>query len=167
LACPLTLALGLRWDWTRRRWVPPLSLLLTLWLLPIIVITGSRGSLMAMMIVAPLLLMLRWPRLLYLLPLLLIALALDIYFTDANLLDLLSSGSATSGFDERVEIWQRALFAIQDFSFTGVGLGMFNRVIPLLYPYFLIAPDLDIPDAHNLLLQVGVDLGMPDQYCLH
>jgi putative inorganic carbon (HCO3(-)) transporter len=38
---------------------------------------------------------------------------------------------------------------------------MFNRIVPLLYPYFLIAPDVDIPDAHNLLLQVGVDLGMP------
>lgn len=161
VAFPLCVALALRWDWARSRWLPFAAAVLAVWLVAVIVLTGSRGSEMAIAVVLPILFFLRWPRLLYLLPLLLIAFTLGVYFTDANLLDLLSSGSATSGFDERVEIWQRAIFAIQDFSFTGVGLGMFNRVIPLLYPYFLIAPDLDIPDAHNLLLQVGVDLGMP------
>jgi putative inorganic carbon (HCO3(-)) transporter len=43
---------------------------------------------------------------------------------------------------------------------TGVGL-VFDRVIPLLYPYFLIPPSIEIPHAHNLLLQVGIDLGIP------
>jgi O-antigen ligase len=48
-----------------------------------------------------------------------------------GLLDRLSSGGEIGGLDERVEIWSRALYAIQDFSFTGVGLGAFNRVIPI------------------------------------
>ena len=60
-----------------------------------------------------------------------------------------------------MEIWGRALYALQDFAFTGVGIGHFNQVIPLLYPYFLIAPSVDIPHAHNLVLQIGVDLGFP------
>jgi putative inorganic carbon (HCO3(-)) transporter len=30
-----------------------------------------------------------------------------------------------------------------------------------LYPYFVIPPDVSVPHAHNLLLQVTVDLGLP------
>jgi len=49
---------------------------------------------------------------------------------------------------------------IQDFSFTGVGMGSFGRVADLLYPFFL-APPGQIPHAHNLFLQVAGDLGIP------
>ena len=34
-------------------------------------------------------------------------------------------------------------------------------MIPLLYPYFTVGFDTPIPHAHNLILQVGVDLGLP------
>ncbi len=60
----------------------------------------------------------------------------------------------------RVEIWSRALYALQDFPFTGVGLGTFRRVVNLLYPLFLIPADIDIAHAHNIFLQVGLDLGL-------
>ncbi len=62
--------------------------------------------------------------------------------------------------DARIEIWSRALYAIEDFPFTGVGLGTFRRVLSLLYPLFLVPPDQEIPHAHNIFLQVGVDLGV-------
>lgn len=62
--------------------------------------------------------------------------------------------------DSRIEIWSRALYAIQDFPFTGVGLGTFRRVVNLLYPLFLVPPDVDIGHAHNIFLQAGVDLGL-------
>lgn len=61
----------------------------------------------------------------------------------------------------RPEIWSRALYAIQDFPFTGTGLGTFRRVVHLLYPLFTISPDTDIAHAHNLFLQVALDLGLP------
>jgi len=61
----------------------------------------------------------------------------------------------------RVEIWSRALYAIQDFAFTGCGLGTFRKVVPVLYPLFLIPPNYDIAHAHNIFLQTGVDLGIP------
>ena len=64
-------------------------------------------------------------------------------------------------FSGRVEIWSRALYAIQDFPFTGTGLGTFRRVVNLLYPLFTIGPETDIAHAHNMLLQVAVDLGLP------
>ena len=59
-----------------------------------------------------------------------------------------------------IEIWSRALYALQDFPFTGVGLGAFRRVVNVLYPLFLMPPDVDIAHSHNMFLQVGVDLGL-------
>lgn len=61
----------------------------------------------------------------------------------------------------RVEIWSRALYAIQDFPFTGCGLGAFRRVVPILYPLFTVPPDTDIGHAHNIFLQTALDLGIP------
>jgi putative inorganic carbon (HCO3(-)) transporter len=61
----------------------------------------------------------------------------------------------------RVEIWSRALYAVQDFPFTGCGLGTFRRVVCILYPLFLIPPEIDIAHAHNIFLQVALDLGLP------
>ena len=61
----------------------------------------------------------------------------------------------------RVEVWSRALYAIQDFPFTGMGMGTFPRVIPVLYPYFTISPDTPVPHAHDEFFQVAVDLGIP------
>jgi putative inorganic carbon (HCO3(-)) transporter len=61
----------------------------------------------------------------------------------------------------RVEIWSRALYTVQYFPFTGCGLGTFRRVVPNLYPLFLIPPDIDIAHAHNIFLQTALDLGLP------
>jgi putative inorganic carbon (HCO3(-)) transporter len=63
--------------------------------------------------------------------------------------------------DGRLEIWSRALYGIQDFPFTGMGMNNFRRVVHILYPLFLIAPDTDIAHAHNHLLQTALDLGLP------
>jgi len=60
-----------------------------------------------------------------------------------------------------MEIWQRAIYMIQDFPFTGVGIGTFDPVAHVLYPFFLVGPDVQIPHAHNMLLTVAVDLGIP------
>ena len=61
----------------------------------------------------------------------------------------------------RVEIWSRALYAVQDFPFTGCGLGTFREVVWVLYPLFTISPGHDIAHAHNMFLQTAVDLGLP------
>jgi len=61
---------------------------------------------------------------------------------------------------DRVEIWSRAIYGIQDFSFTGMGLGAFRYVMPVLYPLFTVSPDVDLGHAHNEWLQAGVDLGL-------
>jgi hypothetical protein len=61
----------------------------------------------------------------------------------------------------RVEIWSRALYAVQDFPFTGCGLGTFRRVVRILYPLFRIPSTTDIAHAHNIFLQTALDLGLP------
>jgi len=61
----------------------------------------------------------------------------------------------------RFEVWQRALYMIQDFPYTGIGLNMFPYVGDVMYPYFLLGPDAKVPHAHNNFLQVAIDLGIP------
>jgi putative inorganic carbon (HCO3(-)) transporter len=67
----------------------------------------------------------------------------------------------TPDLSMRAEIWSRAIDGIQDYSLTGMGLGTFRYVMPVLYPVFTIAPDVNLGHAHNELLQAGVDLGVP------
>ena len=67
----------------------------------------------------------------------------------------------TMSLSGRIELWSRAIYGIQDFPFTGMGLNAFRRVVPVLYPLFLVGPDTDIAHAHNLWLQAALDLGLP------
>ena len=67
-------------------------------------------------------------------------------------------GLSTLGF--RVEVWRWAVTAIGDFPFTGCGLGAFREVGRLLYP-MNIAPDYDYAHAHNIFLQMALDVGLP------
>ena len=40
-------------------------------------------------------------------------------------------------------------------------MNAFRKVMPVLYPMFLSSPDFDMAHAHNHLLQVAIDLGIP------
>ena len=64
-------------------------------------------------------------------------------------------------FAGRMEVWQRAIYMIQDFPYTGIGLNTFDLVANVLYPFFLIGPEAHVIHAHNNFLQIGVDLGIP------
>jgi putative inorganic carbon (HCO3(-)) transporter len=60
----------------------------------------------------------------------------------------------------RRQLWSSAYDVIQDTPFTGTGLGTFRRVVPRLYP--ISASDSnDVAHAHNILVQVAVDTGLP------
>jgi putative inorganic carbon (hco3(-)) transporter len=75
-----------------------------------------------------------------------------------------TSAADQAAFDpslvDRTEIWSRAIYGLQDFPFTGMGLGTFRYVMPILYPLFSVSPDVDLGHAHNEWLQAGVDLGL-------
>ncbi len=62
--------------------------------------------------------------------------------------------------DFRRELWPWALAAVSDFPFTGPGLGTFREVALRLYPVS-IPPGFDFAHAHNVFLQVALDVGLP------
>lgn len=68
---------------------------------------------------------------------------------------------ALNSFEGRVELWSRALYMIQDFPLTGIGMGLVAEVLPRLYPTFLIPPTVKIEHLHNLYLNTGAELGIP------
>lgn len=78
------------------------------------------------------------------------------YFS--TLLSQITSDSAVSTGAVRLEIWSRAYYMIQDFPFTGIGMGNFQQLLELMYPLFLTSEI--IPHAHNLFLQIATDLGL-------
>ncbi len=125
--------------------------------------TGSRAGLVAGAVGAIAVAAWRWPR-----PTLGLAVLGAVAFAwGAPHIDwpalgqALTAGSGgASGLPERTEIWQRAVYIVQDFAFTGLGFGCFEPVVEVMYPLFLSASGTQ-PHAHNLLLQVAVDLGMP------
>jgi len=65
----------------------------------------------------------------------------------------------------RIEIWSRAIYGLQDFSFTGMGMNTFREIMHVIYPLFSITEDKDVgygfAHAHNEFLQAGLDLGTP------
>ena len=73
----------------------------------------------------------------------------------------IDNADPVSSLSGREEIWSRAIYGLQDFPFTGLGLNNFRKVVHILYPLFLISPDTDIGHAHNHWLQAGLDLGIP------
>jgi putative inorganic carbon (HCO3(-)) transporter len=76
----------------------------------------------------------------------------------------LSDAEATGGVHslaQRAELWSRAIYAGQDFAFTGIGLGSFPAVIALLYPAFQVIITADVPHAHNVYLQALAEMGYP------
>ena len=75
-------------------------------------------------------------------------------------LESLTGGSAISGVVGRVEIWSRAIFMLEDYPYTGIGIGLFGPVADTLYPFYEYSTQL-VEHAHNIFLQIGVDLGIP------
>jgi putative inorganic carbon (HCO3(-)) transporter len=131
-------------------------------ILALLVFSQSRGALLAAAFGFGLLIIVRWPRLSYLIPFVLIGFGYFVYLVGPTVfLAAQSADNPLGGFDIRLEILNRTLYALADFPFTGVGIGNFPLVIPILYPYFLIPPDVVVEHSHNIFTQVAVDLGFP------
>lgn len=62
--------------------------------------------------------------------------------------------------ETRLEIWRWSLTAVGDFPYTGVGLGAWRRAGYRLYP-FRLPYTYDISHAHNIFMQVALDVGLP------
>jgi O-antigen ligase len=73
---------------------------------------------------------------------------------------LLITESLVRESNVRIEIYTNALRALADSPLYGIGIGMFPRIVPVLYPHADRVHGA-MPHAHNLLLQIGMDLGLP------
>ena len=134
--------------------------LLTLLVLGVVVLTQSRGAYLALGIALILVLVLRWPRLLVAVLLLgVVAVIFVIQMGPDFIQSSFGADDTLGGWPGRIEIWKRSLDAIRSFAFTGVGMGNFSHVLPLLYRMEVSIENY--PHAHNLFLQVGIELGLP------
>ena len=146
----------------------------TLFVLAVFILTQSRGGYLAVAITSLALLFIALPprwRWILLAGLVIAGLILAFILSKDDLIAardwLTGSGLATEGalslntLEGRVEIWSRAIYGMQDFPFTGMGMNTFREVVHVLYPLFLVAPDVDFGHAHNEFLQAGLDLGIP------
>jgi putative inorganic carbon (HCO3(-)) transporter len=127
----------------------------------ILLLTQSRSALIAFCAVLILMVVLRWSWGLLVIPIFILALVLLVFLVGPDaVLEFTTASVSVPGADNRIEVWSRAIYAIQDFPFTGIGMGSFTQVVDLLYPFFLAAPS-SVDHAHNIFLQVAVDLGLP------
>jgi putative inorganic carbon (HCO3(-)) transporter len=157
-----------RWSQNHRYIVITLLIISLLLMISTLVLTQSRSALFGLSVALLLLISLRnrWAAI-ALVALMVLALV-GVWWagpTEVGRL-LLDAGDGKSpvgtlNFAGRQEVWSRAVYILQDFPYTGVGLGMFEQVTHVLYPFFLIGPDAVVVHAHNVFLQVGVDLGLP------
>jgi putative inorganic carbon (hco3(-)) transporter len=137
-----------------------LLLIAALCMAVVVVLTKSRGAWMSLGITIALIALLRW-RMVWLIFVLFIPVGIIAYsFYPAPNLEPYILSDALGGWDGRVEIASRAIYMVQDFPFTGIGMGSFESIADLLYPFFMF-PSGEIVHAHNLFLQIAVDLGLP------
>jgi putative inorganic carbon (HCO3(-)) transporter len=128
-------------------------------MLVVLVLTKSRGGFMGAAAGLGLLLALRWRFGWLVAPLAALAGGLAAWRIGVTrVMDALTRTQSLGGLDGRLDLWSRALQMIQDFPFTGIGMGAFMQVANAMYPF---SPHADHPHAHNLFLQVAVDLGLP------
>lgn len=148
--------------WTKEPLTRIIGLVGALVLGATVLITQSRGAWLgvALALVVMALLNLRRAWLSLFILVLALGAALN-FFGIERLLGFVSGGGTIESGASRMEIWERALYMLQDFPFTGVGIGTFGKVASVLYPFFTIAPVTQVPHTHNIYLQAGVDHGIP------
>lgn len=127
----------------------------------VLMLTQSRWGIFVFGVILVLLVVLRWKRgWLVLAGGVSLLSVIVITLGPMSIFDFISSNATLGGFSGRLEIWSRAVYMIQDFPYTGVGMGSYGRTADLLYPFSSFAPGTST-HAHNLFLQIALDLGVP------
>jgi len=158
LPIPVLTALAIRTNWARRRWVPSLLFLVILPILAMLVLVQSRGSYLAIIVALMVVVTLRWPWAGVAMAIATVTTALIISWDGALLfLEAFGSDGSVTSFSGRLEIWQATFASLTQYGLTGVGLGNFDLVVPANFT--TLAPETS--HAHNLFLQIAVDLGLP------
>ena len=142
-------------------WQRLLAIAAVLGMSSVLILTKSRGAWMAFALALVFMILLRWRWGWVSILVGGLAGGIGVYILGFNtLIDFLLRSDTIGGVDGRIEVWSRAIYMIQDFPFTGIGMGTFTKVADTLYPFFTASPG-QVAHAHNLFLQIAVDLGIP------
>ena len=160
LSAPLAAAVVL-WGGMKSRWLRWLGAAAFFWMASVLVLSQSRGALLGLGIAVLVLVAFRWRWgwLGFVAAIAGLVWAIDA-FGSLNLADLLFGSRVFGGVRGRMEIWGRGIFMLQDFPFTGIGMGLFPMVVDRIYPFFSTS-EMSVLHAHNLFIQIGIDLGIP------
>lgn len=164
LPIPFTVAIALGWGWSRREWgrrfITLFFVMAAILMTGTFILAQSRGGYLALTVALILLFTLYWRWTLLIVGVILAAIV-SVSSWDGLLLlaqSIGSDGSVTS-LSGRWEVWMGSFWALVNYPLFGIGLGSFEQMMPLLLPQLFSQGT--IPHAHNLLLQVGLDLGLP------
>jgi putative inorganic carbon (HCO3(-)) transporter len=158
LLFPITMC-GLLFTWSELGWLERAFLGIgSVSMLGVLVLSQSRGAWIALGVVLIAIPVLRW-RWGWALSLLVIGSAVSLVnlLGTAKVVRAITVHSTIGG---RFKIWQRTIYMIQDFPFTGIGMGSFLETLDNFYPFYPPATE-SIFHAHNLFLQIASDLGIP------
>jgi putative inorganic carbon (HCO3(-)) transporter len=126
----------------------------------ILVLTLSRGALLALALALAIFISMRWRwGWLIFIP---AAAGIGVAYSqvgDSNFMEALLSGTSVGSLEGRAALWSRALLLARDFPFTGIGMGAVEVAIHRLAPLSLNEPGV-LSHAHNLYIQVFLDLGL-------
>jgi len=128
-----------------------------------LLLTQSRGSYLGVLVGVLALAIIRDRRSLWAIPIIIVVLLTILQrYAQGDLAALITLLDTSRGgtLPGRFEIWRRATLLVQDFPFTGAGMGTFSPLANALYPYFA-GSNPQIPHAHNMILTMAVDLGIP------
>ena len=126
--------------------------------------TGSRAALAGLVVSLLLVIMVRTSRWLWasVPALALVVLGLLASGTMSRIVDFfVRDETVDTKLVARLDIWTSALHGIQDHFFSGIGLGVFNQVMPFRYPYQTVGLSYPVSQAHNLLLDTALSIGVP------
>ncbi|MCU0522302.1 MAG: O-antigen ligase family protein [Anaerolineae bacterium] len=124
----------------------------------VLVLTQSRGALLAALVASAVMLTARnwrW--------LLLVAVVVTggvwVFQTSGGADTTSDVDSALNSAEGRIELWSRGLAIAQDFPFTGIGMGTVASVTPPFYPTFRIPDDAGIEHFHSLYANTAAETG--------
>lgn len=129
-----------------------------------LVLTQSRGALLAVAVAAAVMVAaVNWRWLAVVIPLAggMVALQLTGLVPPPSWDFASDAESALNSAAGRVELWSRAWAIAEDFPFTGTGMGVVGRVMSHSYPTFRIATTVQLDHAHNLYLNTAAEVGIP------
>lgn len=131
-----------------------------------IILTQSRGAILGCCVGVFALATWRDRRFLWLIPILLIGLFIAVKLLAggdfSQFIAFLDTDPSKATISTRLDYWGRTLSLIQDFPFSGTGIGTYGKVFQELYGSILISTPGKISFyAHNMYLAIIADMGIP------